>query len=150
MKTPTIDFNPQQLLDPDVAELNLGTEMVEQRKLTRLVWRLEHRLLHPESLDKGLGELRLQAALLVEQTDILRAFPALYHNSFGACVQPLFSHADEMLDDVRSEGATMLLAHLELNAELAIGRKTNHFFGFHPHVRESGARFDVGHADVCA
>ena len=41
MQAAPVDFDTQQFLDPDIAQVDVAAEMIEQRELAGLVRRLE-------------------------------------------------------------------------------------------------------------
>ena len=100
VQAPSIDLDTKQFLDPDIAQVDFRTEMVQQRKLAGLVRRFENRFFHPESLDKPFGEFRLKPALFIKKPDILRAFSSFHHDSQRARIQPLSSPVHQLLNHI--------------------------------------------------
>src|SRR5512134_2324923 len=80
VETAPIDLDAEQFFDPDIAQLDFGAEVVQQRELAGLVGGLEDRLLHAEGLNESIRELGLKLSLVIEEPDILRTLPALHHD----------------------------------------------------------------------
>lgn len=100
VETSSIDLDPKQLFDPDIAQMDARAEMIQQRELAGLVRRLENSAFHAEGFDEALRKLRLQLAFLIKESDVLCAFSPFDNNPQCARVQPLSSPFQQSLDYV--------------------------------------------------
>src|SRR5262245_56352033 len=112
-----VDFHAEQFLQPDVTEVDVASKVIEQRKLAWLVWRLEDHGLETERLHESVCEPRVQASVLVEESDCAGAFPSFDHELDRAGVEPGLSLVDPCRQRLVAEPAVVLLAKFHLHVE---------------------------------
>ena len=95
VQPPAIDLDPQQLLQPDVAEAHLRPEMIEQGELTGLGGSLERHGLQAERVSEPIRETPVQPPAAVEQPDPQGALPRLQHELPRPRVEPGVPGADQ-------------------------------------------------------
>src|SRR5688500_16121920 len=83
-----VALDAQQFFDAHVAEVHTSSEMVEQGELTRLVRRLEDHGVESKRVGKPVGERRVEAARIIEQTHACCTFARLDNQLEGARVEP--------------------------------------------------------------
>src|ERR1043165_1532642 len=88
VQAPPVNFHAQQFLQPHIAQPDIPSKVVEHRKLACLVRRLEYHLRQAEFGGESIGEGRVEAPAVVEQTHSTSALPRLHYKLYGARVQP--------------------------------------------------------------
>src|ERR1051326_6460741 len=120
MQATSIDLDPQQLLQPDIGQADLAAEVIDQRKLTGFVRSLERHPVEAERDGEAIGKGSVEVALVVEEADALCGFARLDHDLDRASVEPAIALGNQCIDHIRSEGAVVLLAELELHLKSAL------------------------------
>src|SRR5579875_4203590 len=93
-----INFDSQQLLQPDIGKTDISAEMVQQSELTGLIRGLESKHAQSEGLREAIGEGGVETALTVEQPDTFGGL-ARFHDQFhSARIQPSTPLIDQFLD----------------------------------------------------
>src|SRR5690348_5584504 len=77
MQAAPVDLDAKQLLQPHVAQADLGPEVIQERKLARLVGSLEHDVSETESIGEAFGEVGVELAAGAEEADFVGALPGL-------------------------------------------------------------------------
>src|SRR6185295_19067235 len=110
VQAPAVDLHPEELLEADVAQADLASEVVEQRELARLVGRLEHHGVLAEGLDEAVGHGGVEGAIGAKDADARRALARLDDELARARVEPAATAIDQVIDDAIGERAAVLLA----------------------------------------
>src|SRR6185437_3556600 len=142
MQAAAVDLHPEELLEADVAQADLTSEVVEQGELARLVGRLEHHGVHAECLDEPVGHGGVERAVRAKDADARRALARLDHELARARVEPAAAAIDQVVDDAIGERAAVLLAQLELELEAALAGHPSDGRGRDVHIREALAALD--------
>src|SRR5438067_1741988 len=77
VQTVPVDLDPQQLLEPDVGQLHVGPEVVEQGELAALGRRLEDQHVKTELVSQRVGVSPVEFTGVVEESDTAGALPRL-------------------------------------------------------------------------
>src|SRR5262249_45447071 len=126
MQAASVDFNAEQFLQTDIAEMNLPAEMIQQGKLAWLGRGFEHDPVEPERLDKPFGIGRIQVSILIEESDTHRAFASFDDELDRPRIEPFLSLVNPCRERVGGESSVVLLPELHLNGEAATpGRGDN-------------------------
>ncbi len=150
MQSAPIDLDPEDLLEPDVGELNLGPEQIEERELARLVGGLELDRLQPELGRAPFGEPLVEPTVVVEQADAAGALAPLDDDLHRAGLRPLPGLRDRFGEAGFRERSRVLLAHLVFDLEATLLRHRHHGGGLDAHIGESLPALDPRDPDLGA
>src|SRR5262245_21884549 len=89
-----VNLNAKQFFRTDVTEMDLPPKMVQQGKLAWLGRGFENDGRKPERANKPVGIRGVQASILIEQSDALRAFPGFDDELECAGIEPLLALVD--------------------------------------------------------
>src|SRR5579863_6599894 len=148
MQSASINFNSQQFFQPDVAELDITTEVLEHRELARLVRRLEDDHIKPEGTSKTVCEVRIESAALIKQAHAFRAFPCLYDQLQCPRIQPPSTLVYQAIHDLGLECSCVFLPKLELHLEPAPMSRADYIPRFRMKLCETFPAFDPCHTEV--
>src|SRR5262245_46951670 len=130
--------------------MDIPAEVIQQGKLAWLVWSLEHDGVEPECVDKPFGICRVQASILIEQSDALCAFTRFDDELDGARIEPFLPLFNPYGNRVVGETAVVFLAKFHLNVEAATPGRGNNLTGIEIALSESLSAFDSRDADIRA
>src|SRR5262245_56531183 len=70
----SVDFNAKQLFQPDVAEMDVSSEVIQKSKLAWLVRSFKRHCVETEYVYKPVCVVRIQVSILIKESDSLCAF----------------------------------------------------------------------------
>ena len=114
-----VDFNAEQFLQTDIAEMDVPSKMIQQGKLAWLVRGFEHDGVEPERMDKPVCVCRIQVSILIEESDSLCALPRFDDELDRTRIEPFLPLVNPRSERPVAEPAVMLLPKLHLNIEAA-------------------------------
>src|SRR5689334_7585263 len=97
--------------------MDIPPEMIQQSKLAWLIRRFEHDRGAPERIDKPFCVCRVQASILIEQSDALCAFTRFDDELHGARIEPFPPLFNPEGNRVVGETPVVFLAKLHLDIE---------------------------------
>ena len=83
-----VDFNAKQFFQPDIAEMDVPSKMIQQGKLAWLVRGFEHYGVEPECMDKPVCVCRIQVSILIKESDSLCALSGFDDELDRARIEP--------------------------------------------------------------
>src|SRR6516162_1253224 len=117
VQAPPVDFNAQEFFQPDITQMDLISEMIQESELAGLVRRFEHAGFKPERLDESVRKVRVEVSAVVEQSDTAGALSGLDHNLHGSSVKPSLALVDPGSQRLVAESAVVLLAQFHLHIQ---------------------------------
>src|SRR5262245_63734944 len=69
-----VNFNAKQLFQPDVAEMDVSSEVIQKSKLAWLVGSFKHHCVEPEYVNKPVCVFRIQVSIVIKEADSLCPF----------------------------------------------------------------------------
>src|SRR4029453_13249080 len=130
--------------------MDIPPEMVQQGKLAWLGRGFEHDGVKSERVNKPVCVCGIQAPILIEQSNPLRAFPGFDDELECAGIEPFLSLVDPRRERLLAEPSVMFLPKLHLHIEAAAVGGGDNFPWIEKADRETLPAFDSCDADVRA
>jgi len=148
MQAASIDLDAQQLLEPDIGETHIATEVIDQRELAKLVRSFEGHSVQAERCGNTIRQGAVEITIVIEEADASGRFPRLDDELDGAGIEPAVSLGDKLLHHICSEGAVVFLAQLELHFQATLLRHVYDGSRHERHVGEAFPGLNSRYADV--
>src|SRR5215471_9839182 len=150
MQSTPVDFDAEQLLQPDITEMNVPSEVIQQGELAWFVRRFEDDGVEPERTDKPFRVCGIQVSILIEQSDSLCAFPGFDDELDRTGIEPFLALVDPRRERPIAEPTVVFLSELHLNVEAAALRGADNVTRMELALGETLPAFDSSHADIGA
>ena len=109
MEAAAVDFYAQNFLQPDITEVHLSTEVVQEGKLAGLVGSFEHYRVQAKRFSKTIGESGIEISCFAEQSHALSALSCFHDQLEGTSIEPSVPLLNQVTDGVFRESSGMLL-----------------------------------------
>src|ERR1700751_3161938 len=125
MEPASVDLDPQEFFQSDIAKVYLAAKVVEQGKLAWLFGRFEPHRVEAEALGKPVCEGAVKIPVVIKQTHTTCTLSGFHNQLRGARIEPVVALLNQRVHHAIAEFPGVFFAELELNFEAALMRQAN-------------------------